>query len=67
MVHVVGELVRQDDLDFIIGVFCQQRIRQENPPGPAKAGPGRRRGRNAAQRMVASRAIRVSEAPLAGV
>ena len=36
--HVVRELVRHDDFDFVVRMFGQQRIRQQNPASAPDAG-----------------------------
>ena len=41
VMDVVRHLVRQDDLDLIIGVIGQQCVRQQDPPGAPDAGEGR--------------------------
>ena len=40
-VHVMRELVRQDDLDLLVGVFGEHRVRHEDPPRRAEAGQRR--------------------------
>ena len=40
-VHVVRELVREDNLDFVVRVFGQQRIRDDDAPCLPDAGQRR--------------------------